>query len=466
MLKSLRVVLPIMMLLGLSLPLSNLLLHQPPTLSEAALTGKQVSFKKAAPIFAGKCFDCHSSKVQMPFYANFPIAQQTIGHDIEEGLAEFDFEHELFTPNQKPSAVALNKLEYVLKSGEMPPLRYVALHWEAILSEKDKQAIFQWIQDERTAGLGATPVAEAFKSEPVQPLPIFAQGLQPEKIALGKSLYHDTRLSGDGTISCASCHALTTHGGTDGLQYSKGIRGQEGHINAPTVFNATYNLAQFWDGRAADLNAQALGPVANPIEMGADWTTVVKTIGSDPSYRAQFIKAYGPKPITKELIADAIATFEHSLITPNAPFDRYLMGDQTALTPVQKRGYALFKSTGCATCHAGVALGGQSYETLGRHGDYFADRQTQKNIALHETDGGRFNVTQQKADTHKFKVPTLRNIAKTAPYFHDGSVATLDEAVDLMARYQLNVTLSAKDRADLVAFLESLTGEYDGKPVN
>jgi cytochrome c peroxidase len=435
-----------------------------PEVTEAQLAGKVSAFAKVAPVFEGKCFDCHSSKVQMPFYSQWPIAKQTITQDVESGITALDMELAWFAPGRTPSAASLAKLEEVLEDGDMPPLRYVALHWSAALTDDDKAQIRAWIAAERAARQVASLASPAHRDEPVEPLPLTVDA-DKVKVALGKALYHDTRLSGDGTLSCASCHALNQHGGGDGKRFSVGIRGQEGHINSPTVFNARYNVLQFWDGRAADLKAQAAGPVANPIEMGADWQNVVTVLNADAAYRAQFKQAYGADTTTQDLVTDAIATFESTLVTPKSAFDLYLMGNDAAITPEQLRGYQKFKALGCTTCHAGPALGGETFEKMGVEHDYFADRQQALAIALHESDNGRMNATYRAADQYRFKVPTLRNVAQTAPYFHDGTVKSLDEAVDKMAYYQLGQKLSAQDKADLVAFLQSLTGEYDGAPV-
>ena len=296
-----------------------------------------------------------------------------------------------------------------------------------------------------------TPAGPA-ANEPLAPLPAVGS-LDRNKVTLGRRLYHDTQLSGDNTLSCASCHSLD-RGGVDPqvVRTSTGIRGQIGPINAPTVLNSRFNFVQFWDGRAPDLTAQAGGPVTNPKEMGATWAQVLPRLGADTTYVAAFRAAYADG-ITQQNVQDAIATYEMTLVTPSR-FDRWLGGDTTALTTVERQGYATFKEVGCTACHNGVNAGGGMFQRMGLVRDYFADRG-----ALTDADNGRFNVTHQPADRHFFKVPTLRNVEHTAPYFHDGSRATLEEAVQSMGRYQLGRELDAGQVRVIVAFLRSLSGE-------
>jgi len=239
---------------------------------------------------------------------------------------------------------------------------------------------------------------------------------------------------------------------------STGIRGQKGPINSPTVFNARFGLAQFWDGRAKDLFEQAGGPVENPLEMGAKWPDVVATLAKDPALVAEVTALY-PAGLTADSIKDAIAEFEKSLVTPNSAFDRFLLGDAAALTAEEKAGHELFVSIGCATCHVGQALGGRSFEPMGRDRDWFALRGG----ALTDADQGRFNFTKKEEDRRYFKVPTLRNVAVTGPWFHDGATTDLLAATKSMAAVQLDVDLSDADAQAIVAFLGALTGEFRGK---
>ncbi len=280
-------------------------------------------------------------------------------------------------------------------------------------------------------------------AEPIEPLPLKAE--YDEKIAaLGKQLFFDPMLSKDGTISCATCHHLE-NGGDDNLKFSFGINGQEGVINSPTVYNAVYNFRQFWDGKAKDLQEQAIGPIENPIEMGNSFENLIKTLNAS-KYKKQFELLYS-EGITKETITHAIAEYEKALTTPNAPFDQYLRGDKNAISDNQKEGYALFKSKGCISCHHGQNVGGNLYNKFG------VIENTKS------ADLGRYNVTKKDRDRYFFKVPSLRNVAMTSPYFHDGRTASLDEAVKMMARYQLGRPVSEEEVMKIVAFLSSLNGE-------
>jgi len=290
-------------------------------------------------------------------------------------------------------------------------------------------------------------VADTFEALPA------ATDLDRGKVLLGRRLYHDPQLSGDGTLSCSTCHMLS-HGGAEPRATSIGIRGQRGPINSPTVLNAVHNFRQFWDGRAADLTEQAAGPIANPIEMGGEWPTILERLGADEEYVSQFEGAYGEDGLTQENVLDAIVQYERYLVTPSA-FDRWLGGEDDALTEPQQRGLRRFVELGCTTCHRGRNLGGTMYQRMGLVHDYFERRGGE----VTEADLGRFNVTGEDEDRHRFKVPTLRNVELTSPYFHDGSEPELAGAVRTMAHVQLDQEPSDEQVADLVAFLESLTGE-------
>lgn len=285
---------------------------------------------------------------------------------------------------------------------------------------------------------------------PIPPLPAKIV-VDPLRAELGGKLFRDVRLSRDGTVACASCHEIQKGGG-DGRERAVGIGGQVGEVNTPTVLNAALNFKQFWDGRADNLEDQAAGPIVNPKEMGSTWEDVLRMLSKDREYAALFGRSF-PDGITQRNLLVALAEFERSLVTPDSPFDRSLQGDAAALTPIQKRGYEAFVSLGCISCHQGANVGGNTFQTMGKMEDYFAGR------ALRPADLGRFNVTHDPRDKYKFKVPSLRNVALTAPYFHDGSAATLPDAVNAMARYQLGQRLTYAETADLVAFLESLTGK-------
>jgi cytochrome c peroxidase len=296
------------------------------------------------------------------------------------------------------------------------------------------------------------PVVNA---EPITPLPL-QMHLDQRSIDLGRRLFLDARLSRDNTLSCSSCHGLNT-GGTDRRSRSLGVGGAQGDVNAPTVFNSGFSFRQFWDGRAATLEDQVEGPLTHPKEMGSTWPDVIRKLGDDPAYVTAFRTLY-PDGIQRPNIKHAIATFERSLVTTNSRFDKFLRGNTDALTGNERAGYQRFKDYGCISCHQGLNVGGNMYQKFGVAGDYFADRGN-----ITKADLGRFNVTGLERDRYRFKVPSLRNIAVTAPYFHDGSAATLADAVTVMAKYQLGRPLSVEDRDLIVAFLFTLTGEYDGE---
>jgi cytochrome c peroxidase len=301
-------------------------------------------------------------------------------------------------------------------------------------------------------------------NEPIEPIPLRLE-LNESKVKLGEKLFHDSRLSGDNTISCASCHDLNT-GGTDRLVNSIGIQKQlhfVNSVNSPTVFNSGFNFKQFWDGRAETLEDQVETPLLSDHEMGGkSWLEVVNKLKQSSEYVSWFKQLYsdGITHDNIDNIKDAIATFERSLYTPNSRFDQFLRGEQNALTEEEKEGYHRFKSYGCVSCHQGMLLGGNMFQSFGLHGDYFRDRGN-----VTKADLGRFNVTGDERDRYVFKVPSLRNVVLTSPYFHDGSAATLEEAIKVMAKYQLGRQLPQTDIDLIIKFLNTLTGEYKGKPL-
>ncbi|MBB2469366.1 cytochrome-c peroxidase [Escherichia coli] len=399
------------------------------------------------------CDYCHAPATDLPFYSSLPGAKQLMEYDIARGYRAFDLNAvraALVTNSAVPQS-DLNKLEWVMEHQSMPPTRYVALHWAASLGQDERRMLLNWISQQRRQYYSSPDADPQHRNEPVQPLPR-SLAVDGGKVALGFRLYHDPRLSGDNTLSCAHCHALNA-GGVDGRKTSIGVGGAVGPINAPTVFNAVFNHRQFWDGRALTLQDQAGGPPLNPIEMASgSWDDIIAKLDRDPLLKSQVLAVYG-EGFSGENITDAIAEFEKTLITPDSPFDNWLRGDSGALTPRQVRGYALFKEHKCATCHGGVILGGTSYEPLGlKRGYDFGD--------ITSADIGRMNVTQDLRDRLRQKVPTLRNVALTAPYFHRGDIPDLHQAVKLMLRHQVGRELPQGDVDDIVAFLESLTGIY------
>lgn len=294
-----------------------------------------------------------------------------------------------------------------------------------------------------TTSLTILKTSTVFAASLIQPIPN-KMDVNPNKAMLGKSLFFDPRLSKNNTISCATCHQFS-QGGDDNLPVSFGIKGRHDRRNAPTVFNAVFNRYQFWDGRAKSLQDQALFPIVNPVEMGNNFSSLIKTL-QKTDYPAKFKKIY-PDGITAQNITNAIAEYEKTLITPNAPFDRFLRGDKNAITKEQKAGYQLFQSKGCIACHNGINVGGNSFNTFG----IFSKSNS--------PDLGRYNITHKAFDKHLFRVPSLRNVAKTAPYFHDGQTKTLAKAVRIMAKYQLGRKITDAEVKKIVAFLDSLSGE-------
>ncbi|HEJ7889619.1 cytochrome-c peroxidase [Serratia liquefaciens] len=399
------------------------------------------------------CDYCHTPSADLPFYASFPIAKQLMEYDIRLGYQSFNLEpvRASLIEDKAVSQSDLNKIEWVMQHKTMPPTRYVALHWAGQVDEQERETLLGWIAQQRARYYASNEAAAEHRNEPIQPIPK-ALPVDAQKVALGFRLYHDPRLSGDSTLSCAHCHSLNT-GGVDGRKTSIGVGGAVGPINAPTVFNSVFNSEQFWDGRAPTLQVQAGGPPLNPIEMASkSWEEIIGKLDKDPVLTRDFVAAY-PQGLSGETITDAIAEFEKTLITPDSPFDNWLRGDDNAMTMQQKHGYQLFKDNKCATCHGGTILGGRSFEPLGLKRDFNFGEITAADI-------GRMNVTSEARDRLRQKVPGLRNVALTAPYFHRGDVATLDEAVKLMLRYQVGTELPQQDVDDIVAFLESLTGVY------
>ena len=444
----------------LFLPISNLLGLSGENEPISVVPGSSQSFAAVTQIFQNKCVDCHSpGMTRMPIYAEFPIAKQLMAKDIEKASARLMLSKQLYSGETSFTPLMLARLEGVIRNNSMPPNLYLLMHWTDNLTVDEKQSILGWIADERAKSAWSLDSTKALKGEPVQPLPLKVD-LDTKKVALGHKLFHDTLLSGDNTLSCASCHNLTK-GGTDQAKVATGIRGQQGPINSPTVYNAMYNIAQFWDGRAKDLQEQAAGPVANPMEMGAQWDNVVEKLKQVPDYQIAFADLYAEQGLTKATVTDAIASFEQSLVTSNSRFDQYLRGNNEILTATEKTGYDLFKDN-CASCHVGPALGGLSFEKMGVKQDYFKLRGGQ----LTEADNGRFNVTKQEKDRHFFKVPVLRNIELTYPYFHDGSVDNLSDAVRVMAKVQQDRNFTQEEIDKIVDFLKTLTGEYKGKPIS
>ena len=405
----------------------------------------------------GGCLSCHSADPKLPFYAKLPVAGKIVMKDIDSGYRAYEmtkFMEDLKT-GAEVNPVDLAKVEKVVLDGRMPMPKYYLVHWGSSLTEQKREIVLDWVRNTRIAmyddGLEGDRAAE-----PIRPIDASLE-TDPAKVALGYALFHDPRLSVDNTVSCASCHDLST-AGVDNHQYSHGVNDLLGGVNAPTVYNAVYNFVQFWDGRAKTLADQAAGPPLNPVEMASpSFDHIIAKLEADKSFAKAF-KAVYPEGITQATITDAIEQFERTLITPDSRFDKWLRGDETALSSDELRGYELFKTYDCATCHVGQNLGGLSYELMGLRRHYFAER----GLELTHEDNGRFKETQNERDRHRFKVPGLRNVELTWPYYHDGTRETLEDAVRDMAIYQSGVELSSDEIGQITSFLKTLTGEYKG----
>ena len=324
---------------------------------------------------------------------------------------------------------------------------FAVLAWQSLREEGEVDALLP------TSLLQS--ISRSDSSQLIQPIPQ-SLDLDPRKLALGERLFRDPRLSGKG-FSCNTCHPLES-GGMDGLPRSRTIDGGQDRMNTPTLFNAAFYPYLQWRADMPDLAAQLDAVIANPRHMASSWEVVERVLRRDPGYREAFQDIFGSEP-TRRHARDALVSFELSLITPDSDFDRWLRGDETALSERQRRGFRLFQSYGCSSCHQGINLGGNLVARYGVFGSAFAYREQ----PLNDFDQGRLAVTGNTADRLLFRVPGLRNVAVTAPYFHDGSVATLEEAVAHMGLVQLGVDIPPDDRKDITAFLRSLTGKYRGR---
>ena len=411
----------------------------------------------------GGCVFCHSANPDLPFYAVLPVAKSLIKAHVDEGYKAFDIEPMMkaIKNGEAVNEVDLAKVEKCVADGTMPLVSYYLAHWGSSLTSAKTDIVLDWVKQHRAQFYPNTLAADEFKNEPGRPIPD-SVAVNADKVALGKELYHDTRLSGDGTISCASCHAIET-AGVDNHKFSDGIGGQQGGINAPTSYNAVFNFVQFWDGRALTLAEQAAGPPLNPVEMGSkSFDEIAGRLAADADFAKRFTAVY-PEGLNEKTITDAIAEYEKTLLTPNCPFDLYLKGDKNAMTAEQIEGYELFKEYKCATCHAGVNMGGLSYELMGQRADYFKDREVNAKSGLTDSDNGRWAQTKVERDRYRFKTPSLRNIALTWPYYHDGSVPTLEKATEMMAEYQVGRKMPEAEIKKVKSFLDALTGQYQGK---
>ena len=416
-----------------------------------------VSQQVAAILEQNGCYSCHSGQDGTPFYAKLPFADPILAH-IEIGTRFWDLRREDL---ENPSEVLLSKLQHSVTSGNMPLVEYKLIHWGTGFNKAEKSLLTEWILSQRQERFATGTACEVYAQHALQPIPD-SLATDIRKVTLGRKMYNEARVSLDGTLSCATCHVIDK-GGADsrGTRTSEGIYGQFGGINAPTVLNAAFNVEQFWNGRAHTLADQAAGPPVNPVEMGDQtWEQICERLKEDASLVAEFQSIY-PEGITQATVTDAIAEYEKTLITPNDRLDQMLKGDENALTEEEKKGLAAFMDNSCAVCHVGKTLGGQSFETLGIYEDYYAAReQSNPDIVYNDDDKGLAGFTGDTADLHRFKVPGLRNISKTSPYFHDGTQATIEDAVRAMFRFELGVKEAPEsDVASISAFLRTLDGE-------
>ena len=413
----------------------------------------------ARQILELKCADCHAQDASYSKFWNF-FSFGLLSDHVDGAKRAFTL-----TPDYEVRSgnVDYLKMDYVLRTRRMPPASYSAVHLGARLTPTDVAILRQKYKEQGAQARAFAPIAA-----PAEP----QSDLEKARIYLGYKLYHDGRLSTNNMVSCSSCHELTK-GGTDNLSKSKGVPGpdglpQLGGVNAPTTFNAAGNIRQFWDGRAADLKEQAGGPPLNPVEMGfaceADWDIIAHKLSNDPELVALFAYVFGDRGINADTITTAIAAYEQTLVTPDSAFDAYLKGDKAALTDTQKAGMKSFVELGCATCHSGPTLGGISFEYINTHGDL---RALATPAGYNEGAFGLRDFTKKEEHKDMFRVPNLRNVALTAPYFHTGTVNSLQEAVSIMIKTQ-NGAGAADDTTvrNITRFLEAQTGKLYGKPAN
>ena len=404
-----------------------------------------------------KCAACHGVNPDYSGFLNF-FSFGKIRRDIEGAQRAFTIAPD---PAVRSELVDKAKMDYVLRTRRMPPTAYTIMHPGSKLTHADVAIMRQYYDAQRIE-------KEIFA--PIAPAPAATEEKEKLRILLGHMLFFDGRLSTTNEVSCSSCHDLTK-GGTDNLAKSEGVPGADGKpqlggVNAPSVYNAETHIRQFWDGRAANLQEQAGGPPLNPVEMGyatpEDWQKIVAKLSEEPIYCNLFLKVYGEQGITAQTITDAIAAFEKTLVTPFSPFDLYLIGEKDALTEQQIAGMEAFRNYGCVTCHAGANLGGQSFEYINTDADL-------RDLATEDYTEGAYGLmdhTKNPAHKDMFRVPALRNVALTAPYFHTGSVAKLEDAVRIMFNTQSNITPTDGMVADVTAFLQAQTGRYNGKPLD
>lgn len=429
------------------------------TLRKFIPDGVPISEQVVSILQQDNCYACHSADPQLPFYSKLPIIGPMMGGHVRHAQDFVVLEGESY---EQPSEVLLSMLEYTAEHNNMPIQEYRMIHWGTRLSKAERRVLSEYVRQMRAEHYATGLSSDEHASEPVQVLPCSIP-VDEARADLGKRMFNDTRISLDNTISCATCHILSI-GGADEYdeRTSKGIYDQAGGVNAPTVYNSVYNIQQFWNGRAADLKEQAAGPPENPVEMGDQtWAQIVDRLRTDRVLVAEFERLYPGEGLTQSSVTEAIAEYEKTLLTPNSRFDKYLAGQQDAISDAELAGYQAFKDNACATCHTGKVLGGQSFEKLGIYEDYYADRaQRCPDLEYVSDDDGLKSFTGRDEDLHRFKTPMLRNIAITPPYFHDGTYETLEDAVSAMYRFELGREPRPDDLSHIVSFLGTLTGEH------
>ena len=403
-----------------------------------------------------KCSACHGETPEYNKLINI-LALGKLGRDVEAAQRAFTIKKD---EGIRSELVNMAKMDYVLRTRRMPPTAYTIIHPASKLTMNDV-AIMRHYYD--------ADMIDAAVFAPIEPAKEVTDEVEKAKILLGHMLYFDPSLSTTNQVSCASCHDLTK-GGTDNLSKSEGVPGADGKpqlggVNAPTVFNAAGHIRQFWDGRAKDLQEQAGGPPLNPVEMGysqpEDWKEIAAKLEKDERYVLLFKKVYGDAGMTDQTITDAIAAFERTLVTPFSAFDLYRIGEQNAMTEQQIAGMNDFKAYGCSSCHAGPALGGQSFEYINTDSPLRAHAKGYNEGAF-----GLKDFTKKEEHTDMFRVPSLRNVALTAPYFHTGTVTDLSDAVRIMFESQTSITPSETTINNVTEFLKAQTGRLNGKPLN
>ncbi|HOO42986.1 MAG TPA: cytochrome c peroxidase [Bacteroidales bacterium] len=408
----------------------------------------------------GGCFICHGGPHDFCKHINWPVFGAAISKDAFKGIRYANSSYSLAyifgdMPNDETSLI---KLQKVISQRSMPPLSYYVIHWKAYLTRDKQEILLDWIYDQLSSYHSYVIPTEEYPFEPVKPV-LEHIPHDTDKAALGELLFHDSRLSVDNTVSCASCHNLKT-GGVDNLDFSVGVYNQPETLNSLTVYNTVFHSFYFWSGKASSLQELVYKTLLDPVKMGNDSLDRIFDIFSEDSALTERFLASYPEGYSDSTITHALAEFHKTLITPNAPFDKYLKGDAKAIGQQAQEGYLLFKKHGCATCHNGTGMGATSFEYMGVANNYFPDT---RRISLE--DMGRYSFTSLNSDMHRFRVPGLRNIALTSPYFHNASAKTMEEAVVKMAYYQRDKKLSRKQVQAIVSYLNTLTGEHEGIPL-